>query len=98
MDNQDVLDMVETRPHGLLVMLDDECKVPRGSDKGFLDKIRKVHAAHPRFAVRCLRARARARCAAPRASHARPHYPCPLPPPPPFPSPSPGHVQGRQGQ
>jgi hypothetical protein len=52
-DNQDVLDMVELRPDGLLVMLDDECRVPKGSDLGYLDKIKKTHAANHRFVVRC---------------------------------------------
>ncbi len=53
-DNQDVLDMVELRPKGLLVMLDEECMVPKGSDKGFLEKIRKEHITlNPkRFLVR----------------------------------------------
>jgi myosin heavy subunit len=67
-DNQDVLDMVEAKPSGLLVKLDDECKVPGGSDKGFLDKIRKAHASHARFCVSavCVRAaRAQARLAPP---------------------------------
>ena len=51
MDNQDVLDMVELKPHGLLIMLDDECRVPKGSDKGYLDKIRKTHEKNKRFLV-----------------------------------------------
>jgi myosin-5 len=51
-DNQDVLDMVELKPDGLLVMLDDECRVPKGSDLGYLEKIKKTHHLNPRFAVR----------------------------------------------
>jgi myosin heavy subunit len=29
-DNQEVLDLIEQRPHGLLVALDDELRAPRG--------------------------------------------------------------------
>ena len=33
-DNQDVLDLIEKKPKGILVVLDDEVSVPRGSDTG----------------------------------------------------------------
>ena len=48
-DNQDVLNLIEKRPKGLLVMLDDEIKVPKGSDKSFLRKVNKVHIDNPRY-------------------------------------------------
>ena len=48
-DNQDVLDLIEKRPRGLLVMLDDEIKVPKGSDSGYLRKVNKAHIDNPRF-------------------------------------------------
>ena len=48
-DNQDRLDLVEKKPLGLLVMLDDECRVPKGSDKGFLDKIMAAHKGNKLF-------------------------------------------------
>ena len=52
-DNQDVLDLIEKkRPAGLLVLLDDECKVPRGSWNGWLNKCKKAHGAHARFAMK----------------------------------------------
>ena len=52
-DNQDVLDLIEKkRPAGLLVLLDDECKVPRGSWNGWLSKCKKAHTAHPRFVMK----------------------------------------------
>jgi myosin heavy subunit len=54
-DNQDVLDLVELRPNGLLPKLDDEVKVPKGSDMGYLDKIQKIHADNPRFKARVRR-------------------------------------------
>eukprot|EP00944_MAST-04C_sp_MAST-4C-sp1_P004336 g4336.t1 len=43
-DNQDVLDMFEKKPKGLLLLLDEEVRLPRGSDEGFLHKICKEHA------------------------------------------------------
>jgi len=48
-DNQDVLDLIEKRPRGLLVMLDDEIKVPKGNDKSYLRKINKAHIDNKRF-------------------------------------------------
>ena len=54
-DNQDVLDLVELKPNGLLPKLDDEVKVPKGSDGGYLDKIIKIHGENPRFRARVRR-------------------------------------------
>lgn len=48
-DNQDVLDLVEKKPHGLLIMLDDEVRVPNGSDKSYLNKVMRAHAGTERF-------------------------------------------------
>ena len=48
-DNQDVLDLIEKKPSGILVVLDDEVSVPRGSDKSFLNKLSKRQKKHPRF-------------------------------------------------
>ena len=48
-DNQDVLDLIQKRPAGILPMLDDEVKLPRGSDGNFLARINKAHAGHSRF-------------------------------------------------
>ena len=48
-DNQDVLNLIEKKPKGILVVLDDEVSVPRGSDRGFYNKICKVHKGNPRF-------------------------------------------------
>ena len=51
-DNQDVLDLIELKLSGLLPMLDDECKVPRGSDMAYLEKAAKAHGTNPRFKAR----------------------------------------------
>ena len=48
-DNQDVLDLLEKKPHGILVLLDDEVAVPKGSDKSFVNKLTKRQKKHPRF-------------------------------------------------
>ena len=48
-DNQDVLDLIEKKPSGILVMLDDEVSVPRGSDIGFHGKLIKRQKNHGRF-------------------------------------------------
>ena len=48
-DNQDVLDLIDSkRSFGLLTMLDEQSMVPRGSDQGFLAAIAKQSIAHPR--------------------------------------------------
>ena len=42
-DNQDVLDLMEKKPVGLMLMLDEEVRVVRGSDEAYLRKIFKTH-------------------------------------------------------
>lgn len=51
-DNQDVLDLIEKKPLGLLPKLDDETRLPRGTSLSFLDKINKAHAANPRYKIK----------------------------------------------
>ena len=38
-DNQTVIDLIETRPLGILSLLDEECKVPRGNDDNWCTKL-----------------------------------------------------------
>lgn len=61
-DNQDVLDLIEARgrrgsklPMGLLPMLDEEGRIVGGSDEGFLNKARRVHAASKRLSFKSQR-------------------------------------------
>ncbi len=42
-DNQDVLDLMEKKPMGLMLMLDEEVRVVRGSDESYLRKMFKAH-------------------------------------------------------
>eukprot|EP01125_Pyxidicula_operculata_P000679 TRINITY_DN1065_c0_g1_i2.p1 TRINITY_DN1065_c0_g1~~TRINITY_DN1065_c0_g1_i2.p1 ORF type:complete len:1017 (+),score=306.82 TRINITY_DN1065_c0_g1_i2:263-3313(+) len=47
-DNQDCIDLIEN-PAGVLGMLDEEGRIPRGSDKSYLDKLKKKWERHPKF-------------------------------------------------
>lgn len=42
-DNQDCLDLIQGRPDGILAMLDDECRLPKGSDKNWANRLYKMH-------------------------------------------------------
>ena len=48
-DNQATLDLLEHRSQGIFAMIDEEINVPRGSDKGFLNKANSRHGKHPNF-------------------------------------------------
>jgi myosin-6 len=48
-DNQDVIDMIEAKPGGILDILDDESKLPKSSDASFTDKVHKAFAKHFRL-------------------------------------------------
>ncbi|CAK9113680.1 High molecular weight form of myosin-1 (High molecular weight form of myosin I) (HMWMI) [Durusdinium trenchii] len=48
-DNQAVLDLIEARPNGILLMIDDEIKIPEGSDAGFLNKIETLYKRNSKF-------------------------------------------------
>lgn len=48
-DNQPCINVIEGRPGGILDILDEECRVPRGSDSGFASKARAVKSLHVKF-------------------------------------------------
>eukprot|EP01101_Sappina_pedata_P000699 TRINITY_DN10891_c0_g1_i2.p1 TRINITY_DN10891_c0_g1~~TRINITY_DN10891_c0_g1_i2.p1 ORF type:complete len:1456 (-),score=681.29 TRINITY_DN10891_c0_g1_i2:96-4436(-) len=50
-DNQTVLDLIEKRPQGLLILLDEELVVPKGTDETFLKKLNQCHEKNERFRV-----------------------------------------------
>jgi len=50
-DNQDCIDLIEGFATGILAMLDEEGKIPRGTDKTLLEKLRKRHTRHIRFSM-----------------------------------------------
>jgi len=48
-DNQPVLDLLESKPNGILLVLDDEGALPKGSDKGWLGKVEKQYESNELF-------------------------------------------------
>jgi len=48
-DNQVVLDLIEKKTTGLLPMLDEEIRMPKTTDKSYLDKISLQHKEQPNF-------------------------------------------------
>ena len=50
-DNQPVLDLIEKKPHGILIMLDEEVIVPKGSDQNWLVKCKQHQKDHPNWSV-----------------------------------------------
>ncbi|XP_023938107.2 unconventional myosin-Va [Bicyclus anynana] len=47
-DNQPCIDLIEDRL-GVLALLDEECRVPQGSDQGFVSKLHDKCAKYPHF-------------------------------------------------
>eukprot|EP00940_MAST-03C_sp_MAST-3C-sp2_P000685 g685.t1 len=50
-DNQPVLDMIEKKRKGLLPLLDDEVRLPKGSDKSYMQKVDKTHKTTKAYIV-----------------------------------------------
>jgi myosin heavy subunit len=50
-DNQPVLDLIEKKPHGILIMLDEEVIVPKGSDLQWLKKSSQYQKDHLNWSV-----------------------------------------------
>jgi len=48
-DNAKVIELLEKSPTGIFPLLDAQCKMPKGSDKGFCASAQKTHAGHPNF-------------------------------------------------
>jgi myosin heavy subunit len=48
-DNQPTLDLIEMKVSGIFAMIDEEINVPRGSDEGFLSKLKQGQKDHPNF-------------------------------------------------
>jgi len=44
-DNQPVLDLIEIKPRGILPMIDEELRMPNGTDKSFIDKLHTSNQA-----------------------------------------------------
>jgi len=50
-DNQDCLDLIEGKPAGILAMLDDECRLPQGSDIKYAGRVLKEFGSNGRFFI-----------------------------------------------
>eukprot|EP01018_Ginkgo_biloba_P029726 Gb_18086 [translate_table: standard] len=50
-DNQDVLDIIEKRPGGILALLDDACILSEPAFKTFVDKLYRTFKGHKRFTM-----------------------------------------------
>lgn len=48
-DNQPVLDLIEQRPAGILPIVDEEIKMPKGTDKTFLQKLMNVQGRNTQY-------------------------------------------------
>eukprot|EP00468_Gymnochlora_sp_CCMP2014_P013783 CAMPEP_0167752288 /NCGR_PEP_ID=MMETSP0110_2-20121227/7052_1 /TAXON_ID=629695 /ORGANISM="Gymnochlora sp., Strain CCMP2014" /LENGTH=1575 /DNA_ID=CAMNT_0007637881 /DNA_START=440 /DNA_END=5167 /DNA_ORIENTATION=- len=48
-DNQPVLDLIEKRPKGILPMIDEELRLPKGSDSTYVQKLLKTHASNKKY-------------------------------------------------
>jgi myosin-5 len=48
-DNQDVIDLIDQKRTGILSILTDQCRAPRGTDGSFCDAMYKTCGSMPRF-------------------------------------------------
>ncbi|KAL6527683.1 hypothetical protein OROMI_029494 [Orobanche minor] len=48
-DNQDVLDLIEKKPGGIIALLDEACMFPRSTHETFAEKLYQTFKSHKRF-------------------------------------------------
>ncbi|XP_020080667.1 myosin-6-like [Ananas comosus] len=48
-DNQDILDLIEKKPGGIIALLDETCMLPRSTHETFAQKLYQTFKDHPRF-------------------------------------------------
>ncbi|CAA0829324.1 Myosin family protein with Dil domain [Striga hermonthica] len=48
-DNQDVLDLIEKKPGGVIALLDEACMFPKSTHETFAQKLYQTYAKHKRF-------------------------------------------------
>ncbi|XP_020547964.1 myosin-6 isoform X2 [Sesamum indicum] len=49
-DNQDILDLIEKKPGGIIALLDEACMFPRSTNETFAQKLYQTFKNHKRFA------------------------------------------------
>ncbi|CAI9293048.1 unnamed protein product [Lactuca saligna] len=49
-DNQDVLDLIEKKPGGIIALLDEACMFPKATHETFAQKMYQTYKSHKRFA------------------------------------------------
>ncbi|RHY35309.1 hypothetical protein DYB32_000202 [Aphanomyces invadans] len=47
--NDGCLEVLESRPTGILALLDEECNIPKGTDAGFVRKLYQIYHGHNHF-------------------------------------------------
>jgi len=50
-DNQDALDLIEQSPFGIIPLLDEQCRLPKGSAENYVDGMKTRHKSHERFDI-----------------------------------------------
>ncbi|TMW63803.1 hypothetical protein Poli38472_002744 [Pythium oligandrum] len=50
-DNSACIELIESKPYGLLTALDEECIVPQGNDQNFARKLYRQHKDHAHFSA-----------------------------------------------
>ncbi|KAF3652096.1 Myosin-7 [Capsicum annuum] len=48
-DNQDILDLIEKKPGGIIALLDEACMFPRSTHETFAEKLYQTYKDHKRF-------------------------------------------------
>lgn len=48
-NNQDLIDLIDSKPKGILAILDSECKMPRSTDKTFISNLFRMNPFHSRM-------------------------------------------------
>uniref|UniRef100_A0A7S4T555 Myosin motor domain-containing protein n=1 Tax=Alexandrium monilatum TaxID=311494 RepID=A0A7S4T555_9DINO len=50
-DNQDIIDMIQAKSSSIFTLLDEECRLPKGSDQALVQKLWRTFEKNPRFKV-----------------------------------------------
>ncbi len=50
-DNQEVIDLIEKYPMGIMYLLDESCSLGQGTDDALLQKMQKTHGDKPNFST-----------------------------------------------